>query len=193
MEQIPRPSDLPVDEPNLTCPESIFDLLNFRISELLGISGSLVTRLCEGEFGVTREEWQFVAMLAGLGTLSPAELAARTTVDRSQCSRALRRLQAKQLIHRERVPGDARRARIGLTEGGQALYARVFPRVVQVHAAMLSGLDEAEIEALARCLRKLHEAAETASRSGLVAGPADRRSGGSRSIWQAKAAAQARA
>lgn len=193
MEQIHHPSDLPVDEPNLVRPASIFDLLNFRISELFGISGSLVTRLCEGELGVTRDEWQLVAMLAELGALSPAELAARTTVDRSQCSKTLRRLQLKQLIYRERVSGDARRARIGLTDAGHALYARGFPRTVEVHAAVLSALDEAEIEVLARCLRKLHEAAEAAARSGLVPGPADRRGGGSSSIWQAKTGTRAAA
>ena len=73
--------------PNLQNPSSIFDLLNFRVSEFYGVSGSLVTKLCEGEFGVTREEWQFIAMLAHLGPLAPSDLAQRTTVDRSQASR----------------------------------------------------------------------------------------------------------
>lgn len=174
-----------MDAPNLVRPESIFDLLNFRISELLGISGALVTRICEGEFGVTREEWQFLAMLAKLGSLSPAELAARTPVDRSQCSRTLGKLQAKELIFRRRVSGDARRVSVGLTQAGRSLYEQMYPRVIQVHTTILSALDDTEIEVLARCLYKLRGAAEAASRAGLAAGQAARRSGGSRSIWQA--------
>lgn len=192
MEKIHHAWGFPLDTPNLASPASIFDLLNFRVAEFYGVSGSLVTRLCEGEFGVTREEWQFIAMLAALGSLSPSELAARTTVDRSQGSKTLRGLQAKKLIFRETVPGDGRRARVGLTEDGWALYVRVFPRVVEVHTAMLSALDGAEMAVLARCLRKMQETAEAVSRSGLVAVPADRRHGGSRSTWMAGLSPRAR-
>lgn len=173
----------PPDVPNLAQPASIFDLLNFRVSEFYNLSGSLVTRLCEGEFGVTREEWQFIAMLAALGPLSPSELAAKTTVDRSQGSKTLRGLLGKQLIYRERVAGDARRARVGLSEGGWALYRRVFPRVVAVHSAMLSELGEQELAVLARCLAKMQATAMEVTRSGLVEVQADRRHGGSRSTW----------
>lgn len=192
MEKIHHAWGFPLDVPNLAHPASIFDLLNFRVSEFYGVSGSLVTRMCEGEFGVTREEWQFIAMLAALGSLSPSELAARTTVDRSQGSKTLRGLLAKKLIFRETVPGDGRRARVGLTEDGLAFYARVFPRVVEVHTAMLSALDDAEIAVLARCLRKMQETAEAVSRSGLVAVLADRRHGGSRSTWVAGLSPRAR-
>lgn len=178
----PLPAEVP-DTPNLKQPASIFDLLNFRVSEFYNLSGSLVTRLCEGEFGVTREEWQFIAMLAALGTLSPSELAAKTTVDRSQGSKTLRGLLGKQLIYRERVAGDGRRARVGLTEAGWALYRRVFPRVVAVHGAMLSALDDEEVAVLARCLGKMQATATQVTRSGLVGVQADRRHGGSRSTW----------
>jgi len=81
--------------PNFENPQSIFDLLNFRVSEFMGLSGSLVTRICENEYGITREEWQFVAMLAELNAMSPSDLAARTTVDRSQASKTLRARRGK--------------------------------------------------------------------------------------------------
>ncbi len=169
--------------PNLADPASIFDLLNFRVSEFFSVSGSLVTRICEGEFGVTREQWQFIALLAVLGPLSPSELARRATVDRSQGSKTLRELLSKQLIFREHLPGDRRRARVGLTDAGHALYARVFPRVVEIHRATLSALDDVEIAVLARCLGKIQEKVEAVARSKLVAASADRRHGGSRSTW----------
>ena len=41
--------------PQFENPQSIFDLLNFQLHEFLGISGSLVTRICENEYGITRE------------------------------------------------------------------------------------------------------------------------------------------
>lgn len=113
--------------PHFENPQSIFDLLNFQLHEFLGISGSLVTRICENEYGITREEWQFVAMLAELGGMSPSDLAARTTVDRSQASKTLRGLMAKGLVDRQPVPGDGRKARVQLTEAGMQLYRQIFP------------------------------------------------------------------
>ena len=110
------------EPPNLLKPKSIFDLLNFRIAEFYGVSGSLVTRMCEGSYGITREAWQVIAMLAALGPMSPSALATKTTIDRSQASKTLKGLSSKKLIFRRAVPGDGRRAIIGLTASGQALY-----------------------------------------------------------------------
>ena len=86
--------------PNFKDPQSIFDLFNFVVYEFLSLSGSVVTRICEGDIGITREEWQFVAMLAKLGEMSPSDLASRTTIDRSQASKTLRTLMAKGLVDR---------------------------------------------------------------------------------------------
>ncbi|MCJ0762487.1 MarR family winged helix-turn-helix transcriptional regulator [Variovorax terrae] len=158
-------------------------MLNFRVSEFYGVSGSLVTRLCEGEFGVTREEWGFIAMLAALGPLSPSDLAAWTSVDRSQGSRTLRGLLDKKLIFRRRVAGDGRRVKVVLSAAGRELYRHGFPQVVKIHRAMLSTLNEEEIATLARCLRKMQEAATVVYGSDLVGAQADRRHGGSRSTW----------
>ena len=119
--------------PNFKDPQSIFDLLNFVVFEFVSLSGSVVTRICEGDMGITREEWQFVAMLAKLGGMSPSDLASRTTVDRSQASKTLRTLEVKGLVNRHQVQGDGRRAIIGLTQQGLALYAEFFPKVVHLH------------------------------------------------------------
>jgi DNA-binding MarR family transcriptional regulator len=170
-------------QPNLQTPASIFDLLNFRVSEFYGVSGSMVTKLCEGEFGVTREEWQFIAMLAHLGPLAPSELAQRTTVDRSQASRTLRALSTKKLIYRQTVPGDRRRALVGLKDSGKKLYAELFPRAAQVHHAVLEALSANEIKVLSRCLEKIHARALVVAQSDLVRVQADRRHGGSRRLW----------
>ena len=131
-------------QPDLASPSSIFDLVNFLFSEFVGVSGSVVTRLCESEYGITREEWQFVAMLANLGALSPSDVAARTTVDRSQTSKTLRALMLKGLVERQRVAGDGRRALVLLAPAGHALYAQIFPRVVEVHHRVLANVSASE-------------------------------------------------
>ena len=41
----------------LTHPEAANDLLMYRLNRLLAVAGSLVVRLCEGGYGITRREW----------------------------------------------------------------------------------------------------------------------------------------
>ncbi len=183
MAPIDRSSPRPSDPPAFAAPRSILDLLNLAIYEVIGISGSLVTRICESDYGITREEWQFMAMLADLGAMSPSEIAQRTSVDRSQVSRTLGRLVAKQLVLRQRVPGDARRVRMVISARGQALYQKIFPRVVDVHHAMLQGFSPEERVTLAASLAQIkRNALRVESRLG-PAGTAPRRLGGSRRRW----------
>lgn len=170
--------------PQFEDPHSIFDLLNFQLHEFLGISGSLVTRICENEYGITREEWQFAAMLAELGGVSPSDLAARTTVDRSQTSKTLRGLMAKGLADRQPVPGDARKALFLLTEAGMDLYRQIFPRVVQVHQEVMQDLSPTEREALAKSLRTMQARALAVAQRHKPEGATGRRSGGSRARWK---------
>ena len=173
------------EPPNLLKPKSIFDLLNFRIAEFYGVSGSLVTRMCEGSYGITREAWQVIAMLAALGPMSPSALATKTTIDRSQASKTLKGLSSKKLIFRRAVPGDGRRAIIGLTASGQALYEKIFPKVVEVHHSVLKDLTPQEMKTFSMCLVKIQKGAALATALGLVEAHADRRHGGSRASWAA--------
>ena len=170
--------------PHFENPQSIFDLLNFQLHEFLGISGSLVTRICENEYGITREEWQFAAMLAELGGMSPSDLAARTTVDRSQASKTLRGLMTKGLVDRQPVPGDGRKARVQLTEAGMQLYRQIFPRVVQVHNEVMQDLSTDERAALARAMHSLRARALAVAQRHKPEGASGRRQGGSRAIWK---------
>lgn len=173
-----------VGPPELGEPQDIFDILGFRVSEFYMVSGSLVTRMCEGEFGITREQWAYLAILAAIGEASPSDLARRSMIDRSQGSRTLRVLADKKLISRKAVPGDARRAVVGLTEAGWRLYRRMFPRNVEIHQAVLGSLTAEETRVLARCIHKIHLRALEVEGGDLVHAAADRRRGGSRTTWR---------
>lgn len=174
----------PAQPPSFNDPQSIFDLLNFVMHELLGVSGAVVTRMCENEYGITREEWQCVAMLAKLGDMSPSDLAARTTVDRSQISKTLRVLMAKDLIKRHKVAGDGRRARVQLSPQGQALYEDLFPRVVHVHHEVLQDLTPSQRRTLAQGLVKMQGRAWQVAQQHKVGALSSRRQGGSRTTWR---------
>jgi DNA-binding MarR family transcriptional regulator len=175
-----------ISHPNFKDPQSIFDLFNFVVFEFMSLSGSVVTRICEGDIGITREEWQFVAMLAKLGEMSPSDLASRTTIDRSQASKTLRTLMAKGLVDRHKVKGDGRRAIIGITQQGRALYEKFFPKVVQLHNEILQDLSDVQRDELAKLMSVLHLRAKAATESFKPEHSAARRKGGSKTQWQAK-------
>ncbi|MDE1949147.1 MAG: MarR family transcriptional regulator [Burkholderiales bacterium] len=111
---------------SFTEPRALADLLHDRIATLESHCGAIVTRLCEGEFGVTRREWRFLGLLAQHGSLRPSELALLASLDRGSTSKTLASLLDKGLARRSATRGDARSANIGLTPSGHALYEEIF-------------------------------------------------------------------
>jgi len=160
-------------------PASLDDLLLYRLSRLLAVAGSLVIRLCEGRFGITRREWRLVATLASRGELGSSELAAHAQLDRARTSRAVGSLVAKQLVSRVVRAGDRRQVRLQLTARGRALYEALFPLVSAINAELMGTLGSAEAAGLDDALKRLQAHAEQMV-SQAVLPKADRRRRGAR-------------
>lgn len=158
-------------------PETIDDMLLYRLSRLLGTAGSLVIRLCEGEFGITRREWRVLAQLGRQDGILSSELAVRAQLDRARTSRAVTALVAKGLVQRNPKPHDRRQVVLELTQAGRALYRAVLPRVAQIHGDLVSGLQTAEVAVLDDLLQRLQHRADALQRVALLP-KADRRRGG---------------
>lgn len=176
----------PADTPlalALTAPGSIHDLINYQLHLIESVSASNVTRMCEGEFGITRREWRLIALLSASGPLAPSLLAEQAGLDRSRTSKALMPLLDKGLVTRAVDPRDGRRATVSLTAEGEALYRRLFPRVVEINVRLLDVLDPAEVQVLAGMLLRLRRRAREIVDARLVEAIADRRRGGSRRQW----------
>lgn len=171
--------------PDFNEPASILDLLNLALYEIIGISGSLVTRICESEYGITREEWQFVALLANQGPLSPSDIAASTAIDRSQVSKTLTGLVAKQLIFRQRIAGDARRVHLAISVKGLSLYQTIFPHIMRVHHSLLLGFSKSERKRLAEDLFRIRHNAMRTEQELAPVRTVPRSKGGSRRRWPA--------
>ena len=82
-------------------PAALDDLLLYRISRLLGVAGSLVIRLCEGRFGITRREWRVLALLAQDEGLLSSQLAERAQLDRARAAGPGAHLEGHHLAGRE--------------------------------------------------------------------------------------------
>ena len=163
--------------PRLGAPQGLDDLLLYRMSRLLGVAGAPVIRLCEGQFGITRREWRVIALLAHDEGLLSSQLAERAQLDRARTSRAITSLVAKKLLRREARPGDRRQAALALTESGRALYASLFPLVLQINRDLLACLEETDVARLDAALDLLQQRADALSAQSTLP-KADRRRGG---------------
>jgi DNA-binding MarR family transcriptional regulator len=164
--------------PRLTQPETLDDLLLYRLSRLQAAAGGVVVRYCEGQFGITRREWRILAVLAARGPIGSSELAEQAHLDRPRTSKAVTALSGKKLISRTSRAGDARHIQLALTPEGVALHSRLFPLVSQINGDVLAALTPEEAAQLGDMLERLQQRADVmAKQDGLPL--ADRRHGSS--------------
>jgi len=149
-------------------PRTLDDLLLYRTSRLLSVAGSLVIRLCEGRFGITRREWRLIATLAGHGALGSSQLAEQAQLDRARTSRAVTSLVSKGLVSRAQPAGDRRHVLLSLTAPGRKLHAQLYPLVSSINAELLGALKADEVALLDDMLQRLHARGEA-----MVAAAAD--------------------
>ena len=145
---------------DLLHPQTLDDMLLYVMWQLQACAGSVVVRLCEGEFGITRREWRVLAQLAAHEGVQSSELARHASLDRARTSRARTGLVAKGLVERTPREGDRREVLVHLTAQGRALHAALLPRVAQINRELLSALDEGEVRQLVRFLERLQQQAE---------------------------------
>src|SRR6476620_3398241 len=126
-------------------PAALDDLLLYRLARLTAAAGSMVIRLCEGRFGITRREWRVIALLAQHQGLLSSQLAERAQLDRARTSKAVTSLVAKKLLRRQTRAADRRQASLELTDAGRALYEALDPMVLEINGELLAGLADKDV------------------------------------------------
>ncbi|WP_305971345.1 MULTISPECIES: MarR family winged helix-turn-helix transcriptional regulator [unclassified Mameliella] len=109
-------------------------------------------------FGLSREEWRLLYLLAGEDQVTSLELGRRSTLDKVQVSRASQRLEDKGLITRAVAPDDRRLRLYACTEQGRALFDEVLPQVEARSDDILRAMSTEDRAALERGLAALAEA-----------------------------------
>ncbi|RDC71800.1 MarR family transcriptional regulator [Rhodovulum sp. 12E13] len=126
-------------------------------------------------YGLSREEWRLLFLLAGTPSMTSVEIARRTTLDKVQVSRAAQRLEDKGLISRAISPADRRLRIYACTEAGRAVFSRALPEVETRANEMLGAMAPEDRAALARGLDALLAAiapAGSGAGQGMQDGPA---------------------
>lgn len=149
-------------EPRLSHPAGIEDFLLWRMNKIVALGGGLVTRLCEGRFGITRREWTVLGVLARQPQLPWTDLAQRCEIDNAQLSRAVTSLVDKGLAEKAQLPN--RRLDVSLTPKGSELYAELFPLARDINLGLLRELNLESVTALDQVLDALHTQGERLSR-----------------------------
>jgi DNA-binding MarR family transcriptional regulator len=135
------------------------DLLNYQLKRLLTLGGAPAVRLCEGAYGVARQEWRLTAALVEHGAMPVGDLAERAHVEVPRVSRTAKVLIAKGLAARAAVPGDARKTLLVATEKGRRLYDELLPQLAAINRRLMEVLDEEEARTLEGFLARLTERA----------------------------------
>lgn len=107
------------------------------------------------EYGLSREEWRLLALLADETEVTSADLKRRATLDKVQISRASKRLEEKELVVGRIAEHDKRQRIYRCTDTGRALFAELFPKVQARAEAILNDLSERDRQALLRGVEAL--------------------------------------
>lgn len=122
---------------------------------------------------LTHAQWLPLFKLLGgaPGSVTVATLARDLQVDPAAVTRMLDRLEAKQLVRRERSSADRRVVQLALTDAGRAVAEQVPPVLVAVLNAHLAGFSADEFEVLMALLRRMQANGEALRAAGAEDAP----------------------
>lgn len=140
--------------------DAVDDLLFYRLGLVTMTTGSMVIRLCEGQYGITRREWRFLGQLAAQDRSAPTVMAQRAHLDKARTSRAISSLVKKGLVERQVDAADRRQAKVALTDTGRALYEHLMPQVRRLNQELLEALTGEEVNLLDGLLDRLQRQAD---------------------------------
>ena len=149
---------------SLSQPGDITGLLGYRLHAIVARIASVVIRLCEGRYGISRREWHVLGLLDTRGPQTPSQLADQCHLDRPRISRAIAALDAKGLLARLPAARDRKRVLLALTPSGRELQRRVFADVSAINARLVEGFDGRQLEQLELLLARLGAKADAVAR-----------------------------
>lgn len=150
-------------------PEEHLDLDRFLPYQLAVLAETVSRSMAQiyGErFDLSRDEWRVLAALPNQNLVRTATVIAHTTLDKVSASRALRRLEEKQLVERVTDPHDGRGYMIRLLPPGRRLFQKIVPMVLAREQFLLEDLDANERATLDRAFHKLLSRARQLTQQG---------------------------
>jgi DNA-binding MarR family transcriptional regulator len=138
----------------------------FRLSITSNLVSEKIAGTYQALFGLTIPEWRLIAVIAEEDGPTQQRIGMRTRMDKVTVSRAAIALAARGLIGRRPHAEDRRAQRLFLTEAGDALYAQVAPKALELEARILARFTAEEIATFTAMLARMDDATVAAQAEG---------------------------
>lgn len=129
-------------------------------------SAAIITRRADeflARFGLTRGEFDILAALRRSDApQSPGTLRTISLATGPATTKRLRSLESRGLVSRSPNPTDGRGALIALTPAGTELADEVFPQLLALERALMSGMADTDVAAVVSALRTVLASVEAA-------------------------------
>jgi DNA-binding MarR family transcriptional regulator len=129
--------------------------LPYRLSLLSNTISEGIATTYRDVHGLSLTEWRVVAILGRFPDLTATDIMARGAMDKVPVSRAVARLEERNLVRRKADNEDRRRLTLRLTPRGVKLFNAVVPEALAYENRLLSALGPEEIAQLDTLLDKL--------------------------------------
>jgi DNA-binding MarR family transcriptional regulator len=127
----------------------------YRMVNLATSISNACSKIYKDEFDITVPEWRILARLAEHDKLNAKDIGHVTFMDKSKVSRAVKTLEEKGYLRKEKNESDNRASYLSLTSVGQTLYSQIAPKALEWEKELISILDAGEYRDLMRILEKL--------------------------------------
>jgi homoprotocatechuate degradation regulator HpaR len=107
------------------------------------------------EHGLNEQEWRIMRALMEVERIEIGELAERVFILKPSATRTVKNLRARKIVSRSRSSTDQRRAFIGLTPEGRALFHELAPLSEEEYARITQLIGRSDMEELYDLLRRV--------------------------------------
>ncbi|MCT8161125.1 MarR family transcriptional regulator [Pseudoruegeria sp. SHC-113] len=131
------------------------DFLPYLLNQSAEACGLGFQKIYKGRYGILRSEWRVLFHLGRYGDMTAKEIVERAKTHKTKISRAVKALEDKRYLKREKDEGDRRLEHLTLTPAGAKVYRDLVEEARRYDAALLARLSAEEAAALRRALLTL--------------------------------------
>lgn len=135
-----------------------FDLkafLPYLLTQAAEESSLAFQQVYKDRYGMLRTEWRVLFHLGLYGSMTAGEIVTVSSTHKTKISRAVRRLEERRFLRRDKDTGDRRVEHLSLTNAGRAAYTDLRQIAQEYDAGLAQQLTPAELNVLHSALRKL--------------------------------------
>jgi DNA-binding MarR family transcriptional regulator len=96
-------------------------------------------------YGISAAEWRVILTLGQYDEVMAKDITERWAMDKMAVSRAIKSLEQKNYIRRDKNSVDNRRFDLVLTRSGNELYEKILPKANDLYYELLSDMDKKQV------------------------------------------------